>query len=109
MYVYIYDVLVLHYVHVHYVHMMYVYIYDVHVHILLSIVRQLSLSLEKGVGVSLINSVPEELIFASASGIRIEYVSTAVHHCLNATIQYIQVSRGNMYHICSNYTEMSNT
>ena len=99
---YIYHVLVLHDVHVNYVHY-------VHVHILLSIVRQLSLSLEKGVGVSLINSVPEELIFVSASGIRIEYVSTAVHHCLNATIQYIQVSRGNMYHICSNYTEMSNT
>jgi len=32
---------------------------------------QLSLSLEHGVGVSLINSVPEELLFATFSGIRV--------------------------------------
>ena len=55
---------------------------------------QLSLSLEKGISISLINSVPEELILASATGIRMEYVSTAVHQCLNATIQYIQVRNG---------------
>ena len=58
------------------------------------ILLQLSLSLEKGISISLINSVPEELILASATGIRMEYVSTAVHQCLNATIQYIQVRNG---------------
>ena len=54
-------------------------------------VLQVSLSLEKGIGVSLINSVPEELIFASVTGIRVEYVHTSVHQCVNATVQYIQV------------------
>ncbi len=48
--------------------------------------------MDKGVGVSLINSVPEELLFASASGIRIEYNMTTVHQCISVTIQYIQVS-----------------
>lgn len=62
--------------------------------IVIIILLQLSLSLEKGINISLINSVPEELIVASATGIRIEYVSTAVHQCLNATIQYIQVRNG---------------
>ena len=32
---------------------------------------QLSLILEQGVGISLINSVPEELLFASLTGIRV--------------------------------------
>lgn len=76
---------------------------------------QLSLVLEQGVGVSLINSVPEELIFATLSGIRvsvndfcnqpctymtisfvfsflqIDFISSSLHQCLNATVQYIQV------------------
>ena len=36
---------------------------------------QLSLSLEHGVGVSLINSVPEELLFATFSGVRVSVCS----------------------------------
>uniref|UniRef100_A0A1X7TNH4 Vacuolar protein sorting-associated protein 13 VPS13 adaptor binding domain-containing protein n=1 Tax=Amphimedon queenslandica TaxID=400682 RepID=A0A1X7TNH4_AMPQE len=50
-----------------------------------------SFTLEKGVSVSLINSTPEELLLATVTGVRIEFVSTAVHQCINATIQYIQV------------------
>lgn len=50
------------------------------------------MTLEKGVSVSLINSTPEELLLATVTGVRIEFVSTAVHQCINATVQYIQVS-----------------
>ena len=39
--------------------------------IIVSELFQLSLILEKGVGISLINSVPEELIFATLTGIRV--------------------------------------
>jgi len=34
---------------------------------------QLSLELDKGIGVSLINSAPEELIFATLAGIRVSH------------------------------------
>lgn len=54
--------------------------------------------LEHGIGISLINSVPEELLFASLTGIRVSYCSSSsIHvcwlspfdllceyHCLNA-------------------------
>ena len=49
---------------------------------------QLSLSLEHGVGVSLINSVPEELLFATFSGVRVSVCSLplcVVYGCVHTS------------------------
>ncbi|XP_073937430.1 intermembrane lipid transfer protein VPS13D isoform X6 [Castor canadensis] len=47
--------------------------------------------LEGGIGVSLINKVPEELIFASLSGINVHYTQLASSHMLELSIQDVQV------------------
>lgn len=47
--------------------------------------------LEQGIGVSLINHVPEELLFVTLRGIRVEFITSSAHQCLNATIQHLQV------------------
>ncbi|EDL29728.1 mCG140286, isoform CRA_b [Mus musculus] len=47
--------------------------------------------LEGGVGVSLINKVPEELVFASLTGINIHYTQLAASHMLELSIQDVQV------------------
>ncbi len=75
---------------------------------------QVSLVLEHGIGVSLINSVAEELLFATFTGIRVmwlqllffqfidircdlapllqvDFVNSSTHQCLNAIVQHIQV------------------
>ncbi|XP_034358412.1 LOW QUALITY PROTEIN: intermembrane lipid transfer protein VPS13D [Arvicanthis niloticus] len=47
--------------------------------------------LEGGIGVSLINKVPEELVFASLTGINIHYTQLAASHMLELSIQDVQV------------------
>ncbi|EDL81065.1 vacuolar protein sorting 13D (yeast) (predicted), isoform CRA_b [Rattus norvegicus] len=47
--------------------------------------------LEGGIGVSLINKVPEELVFASLTGINIHYTQLATSHMLELSIQDVQV------------------
>ncbi|XP_047373490.1 intermembrane lipid transfer protein VPS13D isoform X5 [Sciurus carolinensis] len=47
--------------------------------------------LEGGIGVSLINKVPEELVFASLTGINVHYTQLATSHMLELSIQDVQV------------------
>uniref|UniRef100_A0A8C6W485 Vacuolar protein sorting 13D n=1 Tax=Nannospalax galili TaxID=1026970 RepID=A0A8C6W485_NANGA len=47
--------------------------------------------LEGGIGVSLINKVPEELVFASLTGISVHYTQLATSHMLELSIQDVQV------------------
>lgn len=47
--------------------------------------------LEEGLGVSLVNKVPEELVFTSLSGIHFTFIHTAVNEVLDLRIQSIQV------------------
>ncbi|KAM9855129.1 intermembrane lipid transfer protein VPS13D [Aulostomus maculatus] len=48
-------------------------------------------SLEEGVGVSLVNKAPEELVFTTLSGIDVHFTRTAVNEVLELSIQNIQV------------------
>ncbi|KAG5282212.1 hypothetical protein AALO_G00053510 [Alosa alosa] len=48
-------------------------------------------SLEDGVGVSLVNKVPEELVFATLSGIDVHFTRTAGSQVLEMSVQKIQV------------------
>lgn len=52
---------------------------------------QVLVNLEEGVGVSLVNKVPEELVFMMLSGIRVHFTRTAAHEVLELSIQRIQV------------------
>uniref|UniRef100_A0A8C5KJ01 Vacuolar protein sorting 13D n=1 Tax=Jaculus jaculus TaxID=51337 RepID=A0A8C5KJ01_JACJA len=47
--------------------------------------------LEGGIGISLINKVPEELVFASLTGINVHYTQLATSHMLELSIQDVQV------------------
>lgn len=49
-------------------------------------------NLEEGLGVSLVNKVPEELVFTTLSGIDVHFIRTAVNEVLELSIQNIQVS-----------------
>lgn len=53
---------------------------------------QLLVKLEDGVGVSLVNRVPEELVFTTLSGIDIHFTRTAANEVLELSIQNIQVT-----------------
>lgn len=44
-------------------------------------------------GVSLVNKVPEELVFVMLSGIRVHFTRTAAHEVLELSVQRIQVLR----------------
>ncbi|XP_027135427.1 vacuolar protein sorting-associated protein 13D isoform X2 [Larimichthys crocea] len=48
-------------------------------------------NLEEGLGVSLVNKVPEELVFTTLSGIDVHFIRTAVNEVLELSIQNIQV------------------
>ncbi|XP_076596695.1 intermembrane lipid transfer protein VPS13D isoform X1 [Chaetodon auriga] len=48
-------------------------------------------NLEEGLGVSLVNKVPEELVFATLSGIDVHFIRTAASEVLELSIQNIQV------------------
>ena len=50
------------------------------------------MKLEGGIGLSLINKVPEELVFASLTGINVHYTQLATSHMLELSIQDVQVS-----------------
>lgn len=52
---------------------------------------ELLVKLEDGVGVSLVNRVPEELVFTTLSGIDIHFTRTAANEVLELSIQNIQV------------------
>ncbi|XP_044891051.1 vacuolar protein sorting-associated protein 13D isoform X5 [Felis catus] len=47
--------------------------------------------LEGGIGLSLINKAPEELVFASLTGINVHYTQLATSHMLELSIQDVQV------------------
>lgn len=49
-------------------------------------------NLEEGLGVSLVNKVPEELVFTTLSGIDVHFIRTAANEVLELSIQNIQVS-----------------
>lgn len=61
-------------------------------HILVSF--QVLVKLEGGIGLSLINKVPEELVFASLTGINVHYTQLATSHMLELSIQDVQVRGG---------------
>ncbi|KAM9751025.1 intermembrane lipid transfer protein VPS13D isoform 4-T4 [Menidia menidia] len=48
-------------------------------------------SLEEGLGVSLVNKVPEELVFATLSGVDVHFTRTEANEVLELSIQNIQV------------------
>lgn len=48
-------------------------------------------NLEEGLGVSLVNKLPEELIFVTLSGVDVHFTVTAVTKVLDLRIQNIQV------------------
>ncbi|KAM4652130.1 intermembrane lipid transfer protein VPS13D [Discoglossus pictus] len=48
-------------------------------------------NLQEGIGISLINKMPEELVFASLTGINIHYTHQAAHQVLELSIQTVQV------------------
>ncbi|XP_041656068.1 vacuolar protein sorting-associated protein 13D isoform X2 [Cheilinus undulatus] len=48
-------------------------------------------NLEEGVGVSLVNKAPEELVFTTLSGIDVHFIRTASNEVLELSIQNIQV------------------
>lgn len=52
---------------------------------------ELLVSLEEGVGVSLVNKAPEELVFTTLSGIDVHFTRTAATEVLELSIQNIQV------------------
>lgn len=52
---------------------------------------QLLVHLEDGLGVSLVNKVPEELVFVTLAGIRLHFIRTAAHEVLELSVQRIQV------------------
>lgn len=52
---------------------------------------QLLVHLEDGLGVSLVNKVPEELVFVTLAGIRLHFTRTAAHEVLELSVQRIQV------------------
>lgn len=50
------------------------------------------INLEEGVGLSLVNKVPEELVFATLSGINLHFTRTAANQVLELSVKIIQVS-----------------
>ncbi|XP_067382192.1 intermembrane lipid transfer protein VPS13D isoform X3 [Channa argus] len=52
---------------------------------------EILLNLDEGLGVSLVNKVPEELVFATLSGIDVHFTRTAANEVLELSIQNIQV------------------
>ena len=55
-------------------------------------VTQVLVNLEEGLGVSLINKLPEELVFTTLTGIDVHFTRTASNEVLELSIQTIQVS-----------------
>lgn len=53
---------------------------------------QVLVNLEEGLGLSLVNKVPEELVFTTLSGIDVHFTRTAANEVLELSIHNIQVS-----------------
>lgn len=49
-------------------------------------------NLEEGVGISLVNKVPEELVFVTLSGISVHFTRTAASQMLELSVVNIQVT-----------------
>lgn len=49
------------------------------------------MKLEGGIGLSLVNKVPEELVFASLTGINVHYTQLSTSQVLELSVQDIQV------------------
>ncbi|MEQ2194601.1 hypothetical protein XENOCAPTIV_000322, partial [Xenoophorus captivus] len=54
-------------------------------------VLQVLVNLEEGLGVSLVNKVPEELVFTTMSGVDVHFTHTAANEVLELSIQNIQL------------------
>ncbi|KAM9299302.1 intermembrane lipid transfer protein VPS13D [Gastrophryne carolinensis] len=52
---------------------------------------EVTVKLQEGIGVSLINKIPEELVFASLSGIDVHFTHVAANQVLELNIQNVQV------------------
>ncbi|KAJ8257579.1 hypothetical protein GJAV_G00187290 [Gymnothorax javanicus] len=52
---------------------------------------ELLVNLEEGVGISLVNKLPEELVFATLSGIDVHFTRTAASEVLELSVLHIQV------------------
>lgn len=50
------------------------------------------MNLKEGLGLSLVNKVPEELVFTTLSGIDVHFTRTAANEVLELSIHNIQVS-----------------
>ena len=55
---------------------------------------ELSVTLARGVGVSLVNYVPEELIYVELNGIQLRFTSERGEQVVDASIHEIKVSQG---------------
>lgn len=55
---------------------------------------QVQLKLEGGIGLSLVNKAPEELIFASFTGINVHFTQLSSSQVLELSIQDVQVKEG---------------
>lgn len=53
---------------------------------------QILVNLGEGLGVSLVNKVPEELVFMTLCGIDVHFIRTTANEVLEISIQNIQVS-----------------
>lgn len=65
------------------------------------------MNLEEGVGLSLVNKLPEELVFATLSGIDVHFTRTAASQVLELTVKDIQVNSHRPKHIssmCGNFS-----
>lgn len=60
---------------------------------------QVLVNLEEGLGVSLVNKVPEELVFTTLSGIDVHFIRTAANEVLELSIQNIQVSSPQLWEL----------
>lgn len=52
---------------------------------------QVLVRLEDGIGLSLVNKVPEELIFASLARINLHYTQLSTSQMLELSVQHVQV------------------
>lgn len=66
------------------------------------------MKLDGGVGVSLINKVPEELVFATLTGIDVRYTKVATGQMLEVSIQDVQVTRHILNTLYSQHFKASN-
>lgn len=57
----------------------------------------MTVNLEEGLGISLVNKSPEELVFATLFGVDIHFTRTVTNEVLELSVQNIQVSHHTIY------------